>query len=74
VFDAINENLPVNVAAFGNDCRKIFADEYWDDKACNPEICDVTIPLENPFDKPWRRNTVTLDLPPFPVMITLTEV
>lgn len=52
VFDAINENLPVNVAAFGNDCRKIFADEYWDDKACNPEICDVTIPLENPFDKP----------------------
>lgn len=33
VFDAINENLPVNVAAFGNDCRKVYADEYWDDKA-----------------------------------------
>ena len=32
-FDAVNENLPVNIAAFGNDCRKIYADEYWDDKA-----------------------------------------
>jgi len=35
VFDAINENLPVNIAAFGNDCRKVFADEYWDDKSVN---------------------------------------
>ena len=32
-FDAVNANLPVNIAAFGNDCRKIYADEYWDDKA-----------------------------------------
>lgn len=32
-FDAVNSNLPVNIAAFGNDCRKIYADEYWDDKA-----------------------------------------
>ena len=32
-FDAVNSNLPANVAAFGNDCQKVFADEYWDDKA-----------------------------------------
>lgn len=32
-FDAINENLPERIAAYGNDCRKISADEYWDDKA-----------------------------------------
>lgn len=32
-FDAVNDNLPSNIAAFGNDCRKIYADEYWDDKA-----------------------------------------
>lgn len=32
-FDAINENLQERVAAYGNDCRKISADEYWDDKA-----------------------------------------
>ena len=51
-FDAINENLPVNVAAFGNDCRKVFADEYWDDKAINPEICDVSIPTHNMDNSP----------------------
>lgn len=33
VFDAINENLPERIKMFGGDCRKISADEYWDDKA-----------------------------------------
>lgn len=32
-FDAVNENLPERIAAYGNDCRKVSADEYWDDKA-----------------------------------------
>ena len=32
-FDAINENLPERIAYYGNDCRKIGADEYWDDRA-----------------------------------------
>lgn len=32
-FDAVNESLPTWVSRFGNDCRKIGADEYWDDKA-----------------------------------------
>ena len=32
-FDAINENLPENVDKYGNDCRKVFADIYLDDKA-----------------------------------------
>lgn len=32
-FDAVNENMPSIVRDFGNDSRKIFADEYWDDKA-----------------------------------------
>lgn len=31
--DAVNENLPEIVDAFGGDCRKIFANEYWDDRA-----------------------------------------
>lgn len=30
--DAVNENLPEIVEAFGGDCRKIFANEYWDDR------------------------------------------
>lgn len=33
LFDAINANLPERIDEYGNDCRKISADEYWDDKA-----------------------------------------
>lgn len=32
-FDAINENLDEIKTIYGGDTRKIFADEYWDDKA-----------------------------------------
>ena len=32
-FDAVNENLPERIQLYGGDCRKISADEYWDDKA-----------------------------------------
>ena len=32
-FDAVNDNLPQNKKFFGNNCRKIFANEYWDDRA-----------------------------------------
>ena len=31
--DAVNENLPDVIEVFGSDCRKIFANEYWDDRA-----------------------------------------
>ena len=32
-FDAINENPKFRIDLYGNDCRKIGADEYWDDRA-----------------------------------------
>ena len=33
-FDAINDNLPETVEFYGgSNCRKIVADEYWDDHA-----------------------------------------
>lgn len=32
-FDAINENTEELKELFGNDCRKVGADEYWDDKS-----------------------------------------
>ena len=35
VFDAVNENLPEMIEWHGNDCRKILADVYIDDKAVN---------------------------------------
>ena len=40
VFDAVNENLPDIVEKFGSDCRKVFADEYIDDKAVLPDALD----------------------------------
>ncbi len=32
-FDAVNANLPERIEEYGNDCRKVGADEYWDDKS-----------------------------------------
>ena len=32
IFDAVNENLPRIITAFGGDTRKVYADEYLDDK------------------------------------------
>jgi hypothetical protein len=32
-FDYVNRNVPERCKGFGNDPRKIGADEYWDDKA-----------------------------------------
>lgn len=31
-FDAVNDNLPEIIEAFGCNTRKIFANEYWDDR------------------------------------------
>ena len=36
-FDAVNENLPEVVAWFGGDTRKVYADEYLEDKAVLPD-------------------------------------
>ena len=41
VFDAVNENLPEIIEAFGGDTRKVFANEYLDDRALTPvTICE----------------------------------
>ncbi len=32
-FDAINSNVPERIEQYGDDQRKISADEYWDDRA-----------------------------------------
>lgn len=33
-FDAVNQNIPEMIEFFGEDTRKVFADEYIDDKMC----------------------------------------
>lgn len=36
-FDAVNENLPEVIERFGGDTRKVFANEYLDDRAVLPD-------------------------------------
>lgn len=44
-FDAINENLDEVKILYGGDTRKVFADEYWDDKAirCGAGLYPLTV-------------------------------
>ncbi len=37
-FDAVNDNLPEEKAKWGNNPRKVAADEYWDDKGAFWEV------------------------------------
>lgn len=32
IFDAVNDNLPEMIEKYGNNCRKVFADWYIDDR------------------------------------------
>lgn len=36
LFDAVNDNLPEEKAKWGNNPRKVAADEYWDDRNMYP--------------------------------------
>lgn len=68
-FDAINDNLPENIEKYGNNCRKVWADEYWDDKGVQVVAMhgvsihfglskqSVTIPIrrDNRLKRWWRR-------------------
>ncbi len=38
-FDAVNENLPEIIRSFGSDTRKIFANEYLDDRNVSLSVC-----------------------------------
>lgn len=46
-FDAVNANLPERIAEYQNDCRKVNADEYWDDRAVIARKCLVMGPGED---------------------------
>lgn len=41
-FDAVNEPLPECIAYFGGDSRKVFANEYWDDRATRQGISSTS--------------------------------
>ncbi len=42
-FDAVNENLPEIIQAYGSDSRKVSADTYIDDKAFNPDYVNLVM-------------------------------
>ena len=42
-FDAVNENLPEIIRAYGSDSRKVSADTYIDDKAFNPDYVNLVL-------------------------------
>lgn len=50
VFDAINANLPENIEKYGNDCRKVYADEYWDDKAVSMIKGETVLQTDKPLN------------------------
>jgi len=43
VFDAVNEPLPEQIARWGNDTRKIYADYYIDDKNMTIDQAEQTM-------------------------------
>lgn len=46
-FDAVNANLPEMIEQFGNDCRKVFADFYIDDRTVDAStICAKPLSIE----------------------------
>lgn len=47
-FDAINDNIDECKVMFNNNTRKVYADEYWDDKAIGM-FCDYRDPLKKAF-------------------------
>lgn len=55
VFDAVNDNLPEIVEAFGGNCRKIFANEYIDDRNRSIGSCREKSNMER-----WAENEVAI--------------
>lgn len=57
-FDAVNENLPDILEEFESDCRKIFANEYWDDLAVKAVYEDCNGKVTSDINKSWYFSNV----------------
>ena len=58
-FDAVNENLPEIIRAYGSDSRKVSADTYIDDKAFNPDY--VNLGLYEEFGIPLSTKSLVVN-------------
>lgn len=60
-FDSINENLPELIEKYGNNCRKVSATEYWDDRAVplnyfyDEGEWEIIYGVVTPGGDPWLR-------------------
>jgi hypothetical protein len=48
--DYVNENTPGVIEFFGGDCRKVFANEYWDDRAVRVPERTCCVDYEKRYD------------------------
>ncbi len=55
IFDAVNENLPETLEWMNDDSRKIFANEYIDDRSVPIDICREKSSMER-----WAENEVAI--------------
>lgn len=53
-FDAINDNLDEVKLMFDNSTRKVYANEYWDDKAVRCYCIHEDSPFLNQLKTDWR--------------------
>lgn len=59
VFDSVNEPLPEQIARWGNDTRKIYADAYIDDRAITPEALEKTVDEAEKIIDEYRKEDIT---------------
>lgn len=60
-FDAINSNIPERIEQYGDDPRKLSADEYWDDRAVLVSGGGTTLLRAEADDyrmRTWKRTTL----------------
>lgn len=59
VFDSVNEPLPEQIARWGNDTRKIYADAYIDDRAITPEELEKAVDEAEKIIDEYRKEDMT---------------
>lgn len=69
-FDAVNDNLEENKIRYGNNSRKVWATEYWDDKSVlvvgTGQVTSITLPRPEGgmIVKKWMNCDMKLVTPP----------
>ena len=60
-FAAINDNLPENIKQYGNNCRKIWADEYWDDRSVIVRAGEIPLIFSKESVTRWEHTWLTVE-------------